>query len=282
MEENQKQHCVNCGNSFEGKYCNICGERIVKREELTVRHLIGETIKALTFADSKIFRTLKTLFFKPGVLPKRYLEGYRKAFVPPLSLFLLVNLIYFLLNPFDTLNSHLNSQLAYQPYSELIYDYGVQQMESSTWSNEVYTEKYNARSLAISKSMILIFPLLFSFPLWLLFYRKTRYLFDHLMLALSYMTFILLGLLLLMPALIKGILYLMAQLGQSVQFDWNGLLATVLLFGLIGLYLFFTLKHFYKQTNGATLLKTVVLIPAFVGVLFAYRFILFFVTVWSL
>jgi hypothetical protein len=50
--------------------------------------------------DSKIFRTLKLLFLKPGKLSKEFINGRRSAYIPPVRLYLIGSLIYFTISSF--------------------------------------------------------------------------------------------------------------------------------------------------------------------------------------
>lgn len=47
--------------------------------------------------DSKIFRSIRPLFAKPGFLTLEYLEGRRVSYIPPLRLFIFSSIIFFLL-----------------------------------------------------------------------------------------------------------------------------------------------------------------------------------------
>ncbi|MCX6303576.1 MAG: DUF3667 domain-containing protein [Bacteroidetes bacterium] len=50
--------------------------------------------------DSKFFRTILPLLYKPGWLTLEYMRGRRKSFVEPFKVFLVIRVIYFLLMPF--------------------------------------------------------------------------------------------------------------------------------------------------------------------------------------
>lgn len=276
------EKCVSCGNQFLGNYCNQCGEKIVMEEERTLRYFLGEVLNAFTFADNKALKTFKYLFAKPGILPKRFIEGQRKVFIAPLPLFLLINLIYFFFNPLDTFNSRLVSQLGGQPYSRLIQDYAEQAIQNSGLSQHVFESIYNNSSENISKSILLLFPVLFSFPLWGLFHKRSSYLFDHLMLSISIMSFVLLGLLLLLPMLIIALFYVIGQLGGSADFDWNGFMITLTSLSLFGIYLTVSIRNFHKVSVKRAILATAILLLAFAVLMYLYRFILFFLTIWSI
>lgn len=94
--------CLNCGTSLleDDLFCSNCGQKRLEREDMSFRHLIGESFLDYFHFDSKFFRTILPLLFKPGWLTLEYMKGKRKSFVEPFKLFLVISVIYFLLLPF--------------------------------------------------------------------------------------------------------------------------------------------------------------------------------------
>jgi len=68
--------------------------------------MIGESFLDYFHFDSKFFRTLVPLLFKPGQLTLEYMKGKRKSYVEPFRLFLVVSVIYFLLLPLSGGSTH--------------------------------------------------------------------------------------------------------------------------------------------------------------------------------
>ena len=77
--------CMNCNTSISGNYCSHCGQKHIVGE-LTVGFFINTFIDALTNTDTRIFRTFKDLFIRPGHVAKLYASGKRKQYVNPLRL----------------------------------------------------------------------------------------------------------------------------------------------------------------------------------------------------
>src|SRR5437764_14672974 len=88
--------CKNCGNQFQGNYCNLCGEKVYHDHEKTFSHFLEETFDFITHFDSKFFRSLWLIFSRPGFLAREYADGKRTTYFSPLSLFLIVIVIYLL------------------------------------------------------------------------------------------------------------------------------------------------------------------------------------------
>lgn len=59
--------------------------------------LIVDVLKETLDVDGRAFRTLRILFLQPGVLTQEFLAGRRKAFTPPLRLYLVISVSFFLL-----------------------------------------------------------------------------------------------------------------------------------------------------------------------------------------
>jgi len=66
---------------------------------MSFRHLIGDSFLDYFHFDSKFFRTILPLLYKPGWLTLEYMKGRRKSFVEPFKLFLVISVIYFLILP---------------------------------------------------------------------------------------------------------------------------------------------------------------------------------------
>lgn len=87
--------CANCGAILAGPYCHACGQS-AEDFERSVSSLFAETIEHLFHTDGRLFRTLPRLIYKPALLTRDYLAGRRAAQTPPLRLFLVVVLLFFL------------------------------------------------------------------------------------------------------------------------------------------------------------------------------------------
>lgn len=90
------EHCRNCGAALYGEYCYACGQpRVgwVRR----VRELTADFIDVAFNLDARFFRTLLTLFFRPGRMTVEYLGGARARYATPFRLFLVLAATAFLL-----------------------------------------------------------------------------------------------------------------------------------------------------------------------------------------
>ncbi|MFT7471734.1 MAG: hypothetical protein ACI8XU_001630 [Kiritimatiellia bacterium] len=88
--------CLNCGKPLMGNYCGNCGQE-VKDFRRPFFRLSSEAIKSLLELDGRAFRTLFFLLTKPAHLSKEYFSGRRVQYTPPLRLFLVISVSFFLL-----------------------------------------------------------------------------------------------------------------------------------------------------------------------------------------
>jgi hypothetical protein len=90
-------NCKNCNTKFEGNFCNNCGEKVVNEGDFGLKKIFSQALDSFTHLDSKLFKTLKLLLFYPGKLSKLYVEGVRVPYMKPFQIFIIINVIFFIL-----------------------------------------------------------------------------------------------------------------------------------------------------------------------------------------
>lgn len=93
--------CLNCGTPLSGSYCGNCGQEAKELRRPFFR-LSREAISSLFELDGRSFRTLFFLLTKPAHLSREYFSGRRTRYTPPLRLFLVISVSFFLLVSFYT------------------------------------------------------------------------------------------------------------------------------------------------------------------------------------
>jgi Protein of unknown function (DUF3667) len=88
--------CENCGTVVTERYCGHCGQRLEPPVH-SLKHFLQVAAEDLTHADSRLWRTLAALLFKPGQLTREFLAGHRARYLPPLRLYLVLSVVFFLL-----------------------------------------------------------------------------------------------------------------------------------------------------------------------------------------
>jgi thiamine biosynthesis protein ThiS len=75
--------CPTCGTHVAGKFCPNCGEKQFGLADLSIRHFFTHALGEFFHFDSKIFRSFRLLFTRPGFLTSEYLRGCRKPYLHP-------------------------------------------------------------------------------------------------------------------------------------------------------------------------------------------------------
>jgi hypothetical protein len=88
--------CRNCQSSLDGAYCQTCGQRNIDLER-PIWSLVGDIVKETFELDGRAALTVKTLFLHPGRLTYEFLDGRRRAYTPPLRLYLVISISFFVL-----------------------------------------------------------------------------------------------------------------------------------------------------------------------------------------
>ncbi|WP_411894771.1 DUF3667 domain-containing protein [Winogradskyella sp. A2] len=81
-------NCKNCNTELleNDDYCRSCGGRVI-RNRLTIRNLFEHLSETFFNYDNKLLRTIVDLFRKPDEVIVGYIDGVRKKYVNPVSLF---------------------------------------------------------------------------------------------------------------------------------------------------------------------------------------------------
>jgi uncharacterized protein DUF3667 len=91
--EPETKRCLNCGEPVSGNFCSACGQ-----ESHTVLVPVGELLRdvadELFKLDSRLFRTLRALLFRPGFLTSEYVQGRRVRYIAPFKLYFTLVALY--------------------------------------------------------------------------------------------------------------------------------------------------------------------------------------------
>jgi hypothetical protein len=86
--------CRNCGTTLLGPWCHECGQSL-KSPIRELGTLIVDGVQQVLDIDNKMFRSLLPLYFRPGWLTQRYLDGQRCSFIRPLRMYIGLSVILF-------------------------------------------------------------------------------------------------------------------------------------------------------------------------------------------
>lgn len=283
------QACLNCGKPLAGNYCGNCGQE-AKELRRPFFKLSSEAIQSLFELDGRAFRTLFYLLTKPAHLSREYFSGRRTRYTPPLRLFLVISVSFFLLVSFYTSIRSIEGVLSASSeetteevasfnivgQSENDDDNGLAEILSFVESiNLPFFDEQTNRNLRNAMSaqaetnlnlmlrdpggfsrgyleyitvfMLLMIPLL-ALIQKLVYIRLGHFYVEHLVLTLHN----------------HALLILVVFIGSLTDIVEGGQIPIVsLLFGYLGtaiyiwlwVYLFLSLKNYFQQGYGITLLK---------------------------
>lgn len=283
MDESASR-CVACHQPLGGKYCSHCGEKQLEPDDLTLRNFCRHTLEAFTQVDGKVLLTLRHLLLRPGQLTADYLHGRRKAFLPPLRLFLIGNVIFFLLHPLigsNTLTTSLNTHLHYAWHQRLAQEFVQPRLAARRLTIEAYAAIFDESAVTQAKSFVILVVPIFALAAMALYRRARRPYAAHLVFSLHFCTLWLLlicGTLALTNLIIHLLRY--ADVFPSAESVSRSIIGFSL--AIMTIYLFRAVRVvFAHEAPWLTTLKALALGLALHLSLQAYRCALFFITFWS-
>lgn len=226
------KHCLNCEHPLRPEYhfCPECGQE-ARASAGSLKDFLRHFLSDYFTFDSKIFRSFGPLLYKPGFLTNEFFAGRRVRYIPPLRMYIFVSIVFFLA-------------------LSVLGNAGDSTTEEAFWND--FFGSY------LPKVFFVLLPL-FALILHVLYIRRSPTYIHHFVFALHYHAN--LFLLTLVYLLVSE---LFAQLGQVMV---NQVLSGVFALWFLG-YLFIAMKRTYGQSFGRTLLKWVLLLIVYGGVLF--------------
>ncbi|HJY63532.1 MAG TPA: DUF3667 domain-containing protein [Ignavibacteria bacterium] len=224
---NYSGNCSNCGNELKNLYCEKCGQKKVELKDKSVKAFAVHFIEEFFTFDSKFFRTVKPLLFKPGFLTHEYISGRFVRYVTPLKLYLFTSLISLLIM------INLDSDV-YTPLMEPRDDEDFNQqlirpiMESKDMDEKEFKDKFNQNVNGNTAISLFFFMIAFSVILNLIYIYKHIFYVEHLVFTLHFFSMIL----------------IMLTIGTLIEYIVSDILY-LFLFVFPTIYLFLSIKKVY-------------------------------------
>ncbi|MCF7823455.1 MAG: DUF3667 domain-containing protein [Candidatus Marinimicrobia bacterium] len=267
-------NCLNCGAHLSSQFCPQCGQKN-KDYRLSFKDLFSDFLEEMLDMDSRVLRTMRTLFTKPGFLTTEYIKGRRISYLPPVRIYLVASVVFFLLlslkamlpsvqnNQFireltskggveESLSSRIKSQQASKTdQTALFEEQGLVSAESDSshsgmslsFDDQAFDveqgEFLNSFTDNFAKMMFLLLPVA-ALQLKLLYWRRRKLYIEHLIFSLHVHAFI------------------FSLLILTVILDYKPVMWTVILASLI--YLYLSMKNYYEQSYMKTFSKMFLLL----------------------
>lgn len=185
-------NCQNCAAELSPReeYCAQCGQKVLGPDARKFKHLFWSSLTEATSLDGKVLPSFWHLIAKPGSLTRAYINGRRKQYLTPISIFLMANVLFFLASSLTDFNLTLEDQYYLQGYSKVIQPWIDHTVASGEKTFEDYEADYNAHARDIAKTMVIIHvPIIALFTFLIGFQRRYLYA-DHVVAALHFFAFI--------------------------------------------------------------------------------------------
>ncbi|MEP2023616.1 MAG: DUF3667 domain-containing protein [Reichenbachiella sp.] len=269
--------CLNCGETLNGQYCTNCGQQN-KDKDRSLKHLLGDLLNNLFFVDNRFWVSYKYLLFKPGVMTYEFLEGKRRKFMSPITLFLFVNVLYFFVSPLTDYSLSLTDQMKQPTHGTLASRMVEDKLVQEELDLEAYAPIYKQTSDNVSKTIMILNVPMIAFFVYLIAIRKRKYYYDSLIFSVHFFAVFLLCIIAgisLAPAyrwVINGLL----EIHMSPWTIWMPFFMLVLptIYAIVSIKKFAQMKWYHTIWSGL-----LIFISGFVAQ-FIYRSIVFFVSFW--
>ena len=235
--------------------------------------------------DGRVFRSVRDLAIRPGALTAAYMRGQRRPYFAPFQMFLVMNVLFFILQSAlgfqvlsNDLGSHIGTSKGSQFYSAIARPIAERRLAATGRTIEQYTDVFNhavgvnAKGLVVAMVPMVGLVLLASFP-------RARYPVT----TASVLALHLLALFLLLETLIMPLLGVPAGMllsALSVGWLWDPLISAVLM-AICAVWIYKASRVVYGASAKSAALKAAGIAGLLVPVIVCYRFIVFLVTLFT-
>jgi hypothetical protein len=214
------------------------------------------------------------------------LRGSRVRYAKPLSLFISINVVYYLsiaLFEANTFTTPLSVQL-YQNdyYSGFVSRQVERRLQADSTSIATFEANYDQRTSVLSKTLIFLFIPMYAAIFYALFFIHRRYFVEHVVVATHLWSFILLLLAVVVPAIGLALMWWFKAPSISAVLASNDNPVSIFLQLSIAGYLTLMLRRVYAATYWYCLTVAVAIAWSFFHIVWLYRFFLFMITMHSL
>jgi hypothetical protein len=237
--------CANCQTPLAGPYCHNCGQ-LAEDFDRSILSLFVEAFENLFHTDGRLFHTLPRLVLRPAVLTRDYIAGRRAAQMPPLRLFLVVVVIFFLAGSLRDIARprvyrgappgapHTKLQIDDNP----VLSSGFRWLEPRLAYARTHQHEFAMAFEGWLHRIAIVFLPVSTLLLSLLFiFQRRFFIFDHAIFSMHSLAF--------MGLLFTLITLLALALGAWVE--WLALVAPI--------HLFFHMRGFYRTSRWGTLAR---------------------------
>lgn len=264
--------CPSCGlvESADANFCRRCGE-----QRLGTAHAGA--------AWRRWWHSVRLLLVRPGQLTLDHIDGRRRQAVPPLSLFLSINLVFFVvqgLSGLNVLSIPLRAHLEGQSYSPLARAVVERRLAATGLARERFADRFEAAEQPLAKASVITTVPLFALAAAAVVPRRARRYRSLLVFALHFYAFLMLFMAIFFPAFALALSSARA-LGVSMSLRMLDDVATAIEVAAIAGYLGLALPRAFAIGALRTSVAVVALTVTVGVLLYLQRIAVLAVTAWS-
>ncbi len=272
--------CPACRKAVSTNFCPDCGEQPAHARQLALRELLLQALHAFTSMDGKLMRSWRQLVLRPGALTAAYLEGQRKAWILPLQLFLITNVVFFAaqtVTGVKVFSTTLAMHLHVQPWSGLAQRLVARRLAAMGRTLEAYAPLFDHAVAINARSLIVLMVVPFALLPALLWKRQRRTFAAHVAFSLHVYSFLLL--LFCASSLVIAISGWCGGPGR----DSEGLDHAVTIAELVagGIHLLLAIGRAYGARGFARVPQALALTVSVAAIALGYRFAVFAITLYT-
>ena len=272
--------CPNCGIALTTPFCPGCGERPIGAIDLSLKGIAAQLMKTIAGVDGRLLRSLRALLFHPGSLTLAYDEGRRKPFIGPFQLFLLANVVFFIVQSLThtrVFSSSLDSHLHHQDWSALAQELVGHHLAAASTTLDRFAPLFDRAVVLHAKSLVIAMAVPFALLLPIVFLGRRRPFSIHVVFSLHLYAF-----LLLLFCVALGIAAVDVFFGggglASARID-NVLTGLILVGSTV--YLYLASGRVYGVAGWSRIARSLLLALAVGVIVVGYRFAIFVVTLYT-
>ena len=149
--------CANCESTHVELFCARCGQKRPNPDaDYAIWAVIVAAVERVTQYDGRLLRTLRTLAFHPGQLARDHFDGKRARHVPPFELFVLANVLAWLVVPYlHIYGFSMPVALKLAVFHDWWPKVFAWREDLSGVSHEVFAQRVDAASASVNKLTLL-------------------------------------------------------------------------------------------------------------------------------
>jgi hypothetical protein len=193
----QPTRCQNCDAPLTDAYCAACGQS--RRSPIgSVSTFVAHALEDVASLDSRLLRTLRALFFRPGHLTREYLDGRRVRYTQPVQLYLLAAAAFFLMasyRPFVWIDTAQQEVIGQLPGISIGNEVGRERLLEAAENPvalDLFAERFASAVNGVLPAFLIGSVLLFSLALYAVNRRRDSRFLAHAVFALHWTAFYLL------------------------------------------------------------------------------------------